>query len=413
LNEENNLIFKDGLYILEEDELFIYPNSDMTSLNIFSAGTILKYGDQDKIIASNHINITAAELDEAIYTGDVVTFEKAFKWNYLDTRAEGQSLKIIETVTNNIIEGTVTAALGSAEIESLTTAWEAVTSVKVGGNEKIESPSDENYARVSIMFNIGSKSDTKLPPEVKIFPATGGSICSTSEITYYINANRDIFVHNDMTLLCQPVFEFKDGEFKIKKDSNDNIIYEYNTELTVYEKVSELSETELRKALCNKQVMNEEGEYSITIGELSACANGDGVITLPSVKADSNIYITFYHTNKEKMHLINLESTPSFNLTAEFGVDVEVDTADNILVSKPFVLTEETIATGITKDKFANKWETIKGYDPVGEINRGRLISAQDKLNSFLDSNNVYNPISIASIDFDNTEIKILGDYIV
>ena len=113
-NEEGSLILTEDpydntkfSYILEEDELFIYPNEDMTSLNIVGSGAKLECpklpedGKQlvIKRLASDIIDLST--LEDSIEDEDVGTFRKSFNWQTIPDR----KLTVVESTISTFVEG--------------------------------------------------------------------------------------------------------------------------------------------------------------------------------------------------------------------------------------------------------------------------------------------------------------------
>ena len=67
---------------------------------------------------------------------------------------------------------------------------------------------------------------------------------------------------------------------------------------------------------------------------------------------------------------------------------------------------ENSDEKGTTLSKILKEIETETTFDYLAQLSNSKLITSYDLINSFFDYNNVYNPITIAKIDFSSDSFK-------
>lgn len=67
---------------------------------------------------------------------------------------------------------------------------------------------------------------------------------------------------------------------------------------------------------------------------------------------------------------------------------------------------ENTDEEGTTLSKILGEIKKENTFDYLAQLSNSKLITSYDLINSFFDYNNVYNPITIAKIDFSSDSFK-------
>lgn len=67
---------------------------------------------------------------------------------------------------------------------------------------------------------------------------------------------------------------------------------------------------------------------------------------------------------------------------------------------------ESSNEKGTTLSKILEQIKKETAFDYLAQLSNSKLITSYDLINSFFDYNNVYNPITIAKIDFSSDSFK-------
>ena len=435
-NEEGSLILTEDpydntkfSYILEEDELFIYPNEDMTSLNIVGSGTKLECpklpedGKQlvIKRLTSDIIDLTT--LEDSIEDEDVGTFRKSFNWQTIPDR----KLTVVESTISTFVEGeTVTDC--DAAIEP---GWKVATKLVMDDAEVVLS--EETHPLIRSVLSINSSStepqkilegqsialtyaDKEEEKEGQSINVTVEPLIYTAGKETYFQFSPELSAYYDLGLL-QTIKYYEDGgQLLPEKDSNGNYLHSFvGHEVYVYSKLPstttyEATISDLIRFLqsANKgPAMNDRDEYLIPHDEFKAfIANINKEPILKITSNIENLYFNIFDTATGKTRLLKATN-------GEVSVDLtdflNGDSSDILYITKPKVLTPYAYLEGVS-DKVIEKLGTLEGtFDWIGPKNPSKLINSYTPLYSFFDSNNIYNKLTLPKIDFDASQFTIVG----
>ena len=99
-----------------------------------------------------------------------------------------------------------------------------------------------------------------------------------------------------------------------------------------------------------------------------------------------------------------------FDFTDKIPGEGEERDSYNIFISTPILLNlNPLLETQIKPDTLTKILDKIKertDFDYLADLSNSKLINSYDLVNSFFDYNNVYNPLTIAKIDFSSDVFK-------
>ena len=428
-NEQGDIIFKQYpydnrryYYILEEGELFIYPNTDMTSLNILGAGTKLEYSRPSISRLTSDI-IDLNELETSIEDEDVGTFRKSFLWQTFD-----QPLTIVESVISTFIAGDVITSFNGVSNNRLTSDWKKLTKLKVNNEDVTISEETNPLIRSVLSIYSSSGQDQKIEADQQFTlyisdideETDQQSAVITSVVLStgsYIQCYPDVDSYNDLTVLQDLRYNEIDGKLIPIKNSLGQYLHtftlysiiNYNMLPQPVSYTGTVSNLILYLDSQNKHVVNSRDEYLVNHDDLVAFFTLAGVsnnkLTITSQIDD--MYFNIFDTVTGDTKL--LKSTGG-TLEIDLTVFVSGGSSDVLYITKPKILkvydylTQAGIANSIIQSL-----NQIPNYDWIGNKNNSKIIDSYTPLYSFFNSNNIYNKFTLPKIDFDTSEFNIVG----
>lgn len=444
INERGDLIFsKDPYnsniyyYILEEGEFFIYPNDDMTSLNILTSGTKIEItkNNSDVISAMGTIKIprssddiiNISDLETSIEDGDVGTFKKSFKWQIIN-----RPLNVVESAVSTFIEGDTLNSFG--DLTSITKNWSKIKALKIN-NESV-SISEETHPLVRSLLSItcSSQSPQKILDDQIVYLYTsdigaekdGEQVTISREqisINNIIQVSSSLDSYNDMIVLQDILYEESSSDNGYKPQTTPDGYYLHN--FTSYKLISytlddgkyNLGKGATIQNLLNyakehniSLVTNSRDEYLIPFNVLKDFMSDKQSNNLTCTSNISNMYINVFNNSDATTTLLTPQS-------GTFTCDVSsiITNTGTLYISKPKVLLIynylnylEKLQKG-TLTKLLDKLKTETKFDWIGPRNNSKIIDSYDPLYSFFNVNNIYNKFTLPKIDFDQSEFNIVG----
>lgn len=427
VNEAGNIIFKQDLYdnskyyyILEEGELFIYPNDDMTSLNILGAGTKLEYSQSVLNRVSTDI-IDLTELENSIEDEDVGTFRKSFIWQTVT-----EPLTVVESNISTFIENDNIVSFKGVTDNEITDEWKKLESLTV--NESAITISQQTRPLIRSVLSITSSSTQ--PQKIEsgqevicyrsnIEEETGDSqaTITSSTITDYIQAYPDIDSYNNLVVLQGIKYDEDDGKLKPQVDSDGQYLHTFEnysiinyklktTPQTYGESVSDLI---LYLINNNKKVINNRDEYIISHDDLKTY--------FTQISPESSEYILTINSDIPDMYF-NIFDTKTGNTQLLSGSNISIDlktfiesgsTSDMLYITKPKILKVYNYLSDGISSKIIAELKKVTNYDWIGDKNPSKIIDSYTPLYSFFNPNNVYNRFTLPKIDFESSEFNIAG----
>ena len=445
-NEEGNLLFnsyrytKDGAtiygYVLEEGELFIYPNSDMTSLNILTSGTKLEYSVEKINRVSSEI-IDLDELEKSIEDEDIGTFKKSFSWQSIPNE-----LTIVESVISTYIEGDIINSfkLNGDENEDENTkidnTWRKIYSLKV--NDSLVTLSSEANPLIRSILSLSNKQKILEDQNVSIYKSHIEKEKSSTEtssnaelakiskqqiqVNNYIQIYPEIDSYNNMCVLQSIRYSEKDSKYEPIKENNQ-YLHDFTTYRAISYTLINYSQNATEKTLSDlvlyvrdskKTVSeNDRDEYLINSEDIKTFLGDNKKIKMYSNVDDMYFNIFDTVTGNTKLYQCTEEDNNNNNYF-ELDLNEFLDsTGNNILyVTKPKILKTVNYIETLGKDKITKikeELDKISNFDYIGPRNSSKLINSYNPLYSFFDPNNVYNRLTLAKINFDLSEFNVVG----
>jgi hypothetical protein len=411
LDHSGNLVFDaNGIYILEEGEFFVYPSEDMTSIVILSSGTKLEYHGSAIISKSYNDYIDISELENALESEDIGTFENSFKWE--TKNFSNNNLTIVETNAINFVkESDDTYEIQSDE--ELSSEWKTLTSGsvihEVNGDLSITA-SEANNARARALLSINCSSlnpQTINAGTVKVF------LNNTSLPPY-------TFGSGTIIQLSPSVDSYKDIPLNVDilTDSDEDGILEvehtYPYKLFKYTKVSQPSSSNkniyglIESAGLTCGVINSRNEYAIPLTSVATYMNG--TTSLATGITLNNLKIAYFDTNTNKSVVV--DASQDIDLS---DILTDVQANQYLYITVPLNLQVADILQYITQTDIENAVNTYSGgeytFDFLAELNYSKLIDSYNVLGAlgFFDHNNLYNRYTLGCIDFETSEFNIVG----
>ena len=429
-NEEGNLLFKvcpddpnKYYYILEEGEMFIYPNSDMTTLNVLGSGTKLEYS-KAQISRLNDDIIDLTELATSVEEDDVGTFKKAFIWQTFD-----EPLTIVETTISSFVEGDEITSFSGVSSNKITPDWKEISSLRV--NSQTVVISDETHPLIRSVLSVTSSSGEPQKVEqdqvIKVITSnveeeteqvTATLTAETLAVGSYFQVSPEVDSYNNLTVLSSIKYKEVDGKLIPLTDGGRYLHAFTGYSVINYELLETpqpgsftgtLSDLILYLDSMNKHVVNSRDEYVINhddfVAFLTAAGVSDNTLTLTCSIDD--MYFNIFDTKTGKTQLLQ---PTSGTLTVDFTDFVGGTTSDVLYITKPKVLKvyNYLVDAGI-EDDVITALQSIDDYDWIGPKNNSKIIDSYTPLYSFFNSNNIYNKFTLPKIDFEESEFNIVG----
>lgn len=424
VNEEGALLFQENpysgkkYYILEEGELFIYPNDDMTTLNILGAGTRIEFEDNQINRSSSDI-IDLDELENSIEDEDVGTFRKSFNWEYAN-----KPITIIETVVSTYITDDVVTSFELNSGDKITKAWTPITVLNINENDVTVSADARPLIRSVLSITSSSSEPQKVlsGQTVTLYKSdvaeetsskTATITSETIEAEKYIQLSPSTDSYNDLCVLQTIRYDGDESSLTPLKDDNGNYLHSFDYSALIYkEKASTTYEAKLTDLVAwavanNKYWTTSRDEYAINQTDVKAFWENHGKTALEVKAGVEDLYFNVFDTYSGNTQL--LENGDTLDLEAFC-----IDGAEKVLyITKPKVLKlYNYLVNGLTADNQKALLQQLKNYtqfDYIGPKNTSKIIDSYDPLYSFFDSNNLYNKFTLAKLDFKNSEFNIAG----
>ena len=424
-NEENSLIFYKDIgnkyfHILEEGEYFIYPDANMLNLYTVGSGTKLEIeidnttpnpftkGDDEntyKLVKVNSNDINLEDLEEALISESVGSFEKSFRWEKVDFSKN--PLNIVESSITTFVEGEKLNVLGDSESTlSIGTNWTSL-------NTSIESDAGNyNYSQVAnpkirIILNVNGNSIT--PQE----------LFGNQKITYYVHGDetfKDEIGKGNFIQLYPQVDSYSQIVLRTPKYNDDlrqdGYLYDYS--LFTYKNQTETTKTSLTSLTSGLTPSAERQEYVISLDKIQTKTIE---ITLNASLKD--VYVNVFNTYNSKTLLLKPDS--SNKIVLNFSGDDSIVNLDetlsegdtwanyNLYLTVPKKLELASWTSELNGDTIESILNGVKSssnntFDYLEPLSNSKLITSYTPIYSFFDYNNVYNPLTIAKIDFSSEQ---------
>ena len=447
-NEHGDLILKvnpwnsnEYYYILEENEYFIYPNEDATSLNVLQAGTKLVCKKESTDTANtlvitrqkNTDIISFDNLQNNIADEDLGTFKKAFTWEKLP-----REFTVRETAMSNYADITITSlniptSLGMEWLKcpaefSFTNNNNATTidfDISANSPEQplmrsvlsLYSNKDnpqQCFENQNIIYIYANKEKDDIDSLATLTPSSPLSVGT------YIQTYPQIDSYNDLIVLQTIQYNTSSDNISVVTDEQGNYLHNYFYSIVTYQEYTQPSTiknsvTNLLLFLKqrNNLVTNDRDEYIVTSAQLQDFFKSIGdtskkLIISPNLE---NIYYNIFDsgTNNTYFYKATKTGTAYKNIVVDVA-SILSDESATLYISKPQELSLYNYLNGtIPEDAIINALSSYTNFDWLGERNTSKIISSYDPLYSFFDPNNVYNKLTIAKIDFDTSKFNIVG----
>ena len=403
-------------YILEEGEFFIYPNDDMTSLNILTSGTKIESPVSKSLsrVIDDVINIE--DLQNSLEDEDIGTFTKSFKWQTIDRK-----LTIVESSISTFIEGDVLNTVKDGESDlPITKDWNKLSQLKV--NDDIITLSPQTCPVIRSVLSISCSSDQPQKilsgQSVKIYSSNiheestdEQATLSTTELRAgdYIQLSPAIDSYNDLIVLQDLLYyEADDGTYRPYVTANNKYLHTFkNYNLIKYRlkgvpsTVESISDLILKIGKDNISI-NSRDEYIISYEKFKEAV---GNKTSLNIKCNiENMYFNIFDTASGKTRLLSSNGSSS-----TIVVDLSEFNSGTLYITKPKVLLVYNYLSSSLSKKIIDKLKLEPKFDWIGPKNKSKIIDSYDPLYSFFNVNNIYNKFTLPKIDFNRSEFKIVG----
>ena len=410
-------------YILEAGEYFIYSNEEKTSLNILGEGTKLIYS-KPTITKSVENVIDVEDLVNTLAQEDILSFKNTYNWEYL-----AYDIEIVETVSTDYYEDSV---VNSMSVDEINSNWQGCDSLTIDNEEAILN-SDLNPIVRSLLNIISSAENPQEVLEDQEVYLFSSNIWEDSEnekavITKtqietgrFIQTSSSISTYNDLGIFAVIQYD-EDGTKLIPKyDTEGNYLYQYNAvssfiykEIKVDEETGHTFTDNIQdfilwlKANNKLPDLNTRNEYQIAYSVIeeyfTTVLKGDDYILNLNYEFP-DLYINFFDPMKGVNKLIELSSISKLDLNyiKEISGTIYISTINHLQVYS-YITSVEGLIEAIKK-----KISSYTSFDIIGPLNENKYITSYTPLYSFLDSNNIYNKLTLSKIDFDNSSFNIVG----
>ena len=445
-NEKNNLLFnsytetENGItyyyYILEEGEMFIYPNDDFTSLNVLGSGTKLKYTEKELDRTSSD-TIDLKLLESSTEDLNIDTFENSFKWETLP-----KSLEIIETsisswVEKDIINNVVFKNSSDTTVDS---SWKQITSLTVNDNliqYNIKHPVIRSV--LSINGNINEPQQVLTGQTVTYYTAkdekesteVAALTPDTISVNNYIQLYPVIDTYSNLGILASIIYKEDSETYEPEMIDSDNYKHQFTDyTLYTYSSTSDTTNTSTNttyaisglfkyyKSQKNKYPStNSRNEYmlehDIVKGYFNSSTDYNLQLDLNSSYGTAGCKINFFDTYTLKTYLKCISSDDTSTTVNLKDFITKGQTEDVLYISKPVFYTVYKVLLDDqgTDTTFISTIDekTDNTFDYLGTLDNSTIITSADPKKSFLDTNNVYNKLTIPYINVKDSKITVLS----
>ena len=460
-----HILEEDEVFIYPSDDNFtLFSVGAGTKLQItlsagnkspFTEGTDDDYGTDTIYLHPNNDKadstvIDLEELQEALNTQDVSNFEKTYDWNEYDFRVN--PLHVIESTINTYIEGdeieyedntldTTTNPL------SLTSEWSSISNKTLKTSLGDKSIGDITNAKIRALLSFTGSSlqpqklessqqsiavyyygdayidkDGYYDEDIEGSEGRWNKVSLESEQYIQINTNPD----NYKDIILRTFHYEEDTDSAILRFNNR---YEVPYSCVIYKELSgdnitstsTLSKNDLYGLILkyNKQPSATRKEYSFKLKEFKDILPADSKLILSMPGDISNIYVNVFDQQSGQTHLFHSQQGKVEIDLSYISWEGEKYNGDlNILISTPVMLDinselQKELSSlgnsdekGTTLSKIVDEIKKETTFDYLAQLSNSKLITSYDLINSFFDYNNVYNPITIAKIDFSSDSFK-------
>lgn len=457
--KENDLIFykdesddsgKTYYHILEENEMFVYPSEDNFALFSVGSGTKLqviitddieklkdpfingkdKYGKGTIYIKAKETEkkIDLTQLQETINTQDISNFENSYDWTEVDFRA--YPLHIVETSITTYIEGDEIQVEGNPL--SLTSQWSNGTKLSLSTSVGKKFTGDITNAKIRSILSFTGNS---VNPQIVVGKNQKITLYYYKDETidnkgYYdedkeagvtprytavsLSENQNIQINaiiNDYNDIILRTMYYEEDEESLELIFNGR--YEVPYSAIVYSLQDAKEEPLPLYGIItskNKTKSASRNEYSFTWNEFYPLLTSN-ILTIDAPQNIDNIYINIFNQYNSETILKKAEGGKwTFNFTDKIPDEGQERESYNIFISTPILLNlnpllEKQIKPD-TLTKILGKIEQRTDFDYLADLSNSKLIDSYDLINSFFDYNNIYNPLTIAKIDFSSDVFK-------
>lgn len=433
-NEENSLILYHDtenkyFHILEEGEYFIYPDSNMLNLYAVGSGTKLEIeidsnntnpfvtednGNTYKLVKRESSEINLEELEEALVSESVGSFEKSFRWEKVDFSKN--ALNIVESAITTFVEGEkLNISEGSVPIDS---EWTSLTK-NITSDSGNYNYSNVTNPKIRIILNVNGNSTS---PQ---------QLVGNQKVTYFVEGFKQDFTLEEPTL-APSISKESFIQLYPQIDSYSQIILrtpKYNEELKQDGYLYDYS------LFTYSNQVESEGKplttlASLTNGLTPSAERQEYVISLDKIKATTieitlnaslkDVYVNVFNTYNSKTLLLKPDSNNKIVLNFGSGEDTVVDLSKtlgegdswsnyNLYLTTPKKLKLANWLSGLKDETIQNILTNIatssdNTFDYLEPLSNSKLITSYTPIYSFFDYNNIYNPLTIAKIDFSSGE---------
>lgn len=435
-NEENSLVFykdssdnlgKKYFHILEEGEYFIYPDANMLNLYTVGSGTKLeieidttntnpfvKDGDTYKLVKRESSEINLEELEEALVSESVGSFEKSFKWEKVDFSKT--PLNIVESAITTFVEGEKLKLPDNSVSIPIDSKWTSLTE-NIESDDGIYSCSKVTNPKIRIILNVNGNSTTpqelvgnqNLTYFVHGEKLTSGSIGSGDGSSKFIQLYPQIDSYSQIILRTPKYNE----ELK-----QDGYLYDYSLFTYSNQEESEgTSLTPLASLTSGLTPSAERQEYVISLGKIKEKVGEKTTIEIVLNNSLQDVYVNVFNTYNSRTLLLKPDDNNEIILNFDSSENAIVDLNDTsvewgnynlyLTIPKKLKLADwlselETKTVQSILEKITESSDNT--FDYLEPLSNSKLITSYTPIYSFSDYNNIYNPLTIAKIDFSSGE---------
>lgn len=432
ISEIGDTIFRDGADKYGEGKIYLEQN----------------YTGHDTLV------IDLDELTEALNSSSVSTFEASFNWNSYDFRKV--NLHLIETSISTLSEGDTVEVLEQEGAESITinSEWKELTQslntslgeLGIGDitNAKIRSllsftgsSTEEQQLGDNQTITIYYYNDDQLDDD-GYFDTKSETVTDFNLHSASLGADQSIqleTVLDDYKNIVLRTMHYEEDESSTTLTFNGRYEVPYRAMIyTNQETPTEVKENDLYSLIISlgRSKSASRSEYTFNLSEFQQILDGDDTLTIEVPENLTGLYINVFDQFTAETHLFQsgggvIEIDVGYIYDAINAYATEQGLTDeekktlfesyNIVISIPILLYINPLITSALGDDADSIMQVILDeiaenypqFDYLADLSNSKLITAYDPIDSFFDGNNVYNPITIPKIDFDNSQISIVA----
>lgn len=455
-------------HILEEGEVFIYPSEDGYSLFTLGSGTKLQvvfpgngqFGDlvdvsdifgrptyklaRQNVVEGNIIDLE--ELQNSISTQDINNFLSSYNWNVINFSRI--NLHIVESSISSYVEGDRLLVSGNAGITLSNGEWKDasdLTSLQIeNGMVKGISPLTHPKIRAILTLNGNANDPQKIEDNQDItllyydaasldddgyydsgaVGAVPADLKARGPIeSSYIQLNTMV---DDYTDIILRVMHYEENEYDLRFNDRyelpcSSVDYDLYPDSTADSSDAAELYNLIHSASLTKSASR--GEYVFTWAQIDSIVADKGNKLTIDVPSDLDLYINVFNNRTGKTVLEPVvQGDDAGTITLDFTelaeqIGGQDDGTTRIYITVPRVLHINPVLQQ-ELDKGGNNvmqgiLNTIStnytNFDYLAPLSNSKIISSYNQVNSFLDYNNVYNPLTIGKIDFKECNFNIVA----